>query len=118
MRTPQQHPQPHPLDHNLECSTEYSPFTVLQVPLLASLNAAQRSELCTALKPRLFSAGESIVRQGEPGEAFYIASSQHAAGMPVDDVLAIVIAVIVIVIVIVAIVAAVNIVIIVTIDQN
>lgn len=48
---------------------------LVQVPLLASLNAAQRSDLCTALKPRLFSAGETIVRKGEPGEAFYIVES-------------------------------------------
>ncbi|DBA85047.1 TPA: cGMP-dependent protein kinase [Trebouxia sp. C0005] len=46
-----------------------------KVPLLASLNAAQRSDLCTALKPRIFNAGESIVRKGEPGEAFYIVES-------------------------------------------
>lgn len=50
-------------------------FALTQVPLLASLNAAQRSELCTALKPRIFNAGESIVRKGEPGEAFYIVES-------------------------------------------
>ena len=48
---------------------------LVQVPLLASLNAAQRSDLCTALKPRIFNAGESIVRKGEPGEAFYIVES-------------------------------------------
>ena len=48
---------------------------LLQVPLLASLNAAQRSDLCTALQPRIFNAGESIVRKGEPGEAFYIVES-------------------------------------------
>lgn len=48
---------------------------LLQVPLLASLNAAQRSDLCTALKPRIFNAGESIVRKGDPGEAFYIVES-------------------------------------------
>lgn len=47
----------------------------MQVPLLAALNASQRSELCTALKPRIFNAGESIVRKGEPGEAFYIVES-------------------------------------------
>ncbi|DBA94882.1 TPA: cGMP-dependent protein kinase [Trebouxia sp. C0004] len=46
-----------------------------KVPLLASLNAAQRSDLCTALKSRIFNAGESIVRKGEPGEAFYIVES-------------------------------------------
>lgn len=49
--------------------------TSLQVPLLAALNASQRSELCTALKPRIFNAGEMIVRKGEPGEAFYIVES-------------------------------------------
>ena len=48
---------------------------MLQVPLLAALNASQRSELCTALKPRIFNAGEMIVRKGEPGEAFYIVES-------------------------------------------
>ncbi|KAL0050057.1 hypothetical protein WJX82_003639 [Trebouxia sp. C0006] len=46
-----------------------------KVPLLASLNAAQRSDLCTALKPRIFNAGESIVGKGDPGEAFYIVES-------------------------------------------
>lgn len=43
--------------------------------MLASLTAGQRSDLCTALKPRIFNAGESIVRKGEPGEAFYIVES-------------------------------------------
>ena len=45
------------------------------MPLLTSLTAGQRSDLCTALKPRIFNAGESIVRKGEPGEAFYIVES-------------------------------------------
>lgn len=48
---------------------------VLQVPLLAALDASQRSELCKALKPRLFNAGETIVRKGEPGEFFYVVES-------------------------------------------
>lgn len=48
---------------------------MVQVPLLAPLNSSQRSELCSALKPRIFNAGEVIVRKGEPGEAFYIVES-------------------------------------------
>ena len=48
---------------------------LLQVPLLAPLSPGQRSDLCTALKPRMFNAGESIVRKGEPGQAFYIVES-------------------------------------------
>ena len=43
--------------------------------MLAALDASQRSELCKALKPRLFSAGETIVRKGEPGDFFYVVES-------------------------------------------
>ena len=57
------------------CKIVVKPTLAMQVPLLASLSAGQRSDLCTALKPRIFNAGESIVRKGEPGEAFYIVES-------------------------------------------
>lgn len=48
---------------------------LVQVPLLAALDASQRSELCKALKPRMFNAGEIIVRKGEPGDFFYVVES-------------------------------------------
>lgn len=48
---------------------------MVQVPLLAALDASQRSELCKALKPRMFNAGETIVRKGEPGDFFYVVES-------------------------------------------
>ena len=43
-----------------------------QVPLFASLTPAQRSQLCTALKPMHVSGGTAIVRAGDVGDTFYV----------------------------------------------
>lgn len=43
-----------------------------QVPLFASLTPAQRSQLCTALKPMHVRGGTAIVRAGDVGDTFYV----------------------------------------------
>ena len=43
-----------------------------RVPILASLDAYELSQVADALKPETFTAGSAIVKQGEPGEKFYI----------------------------------------------
>lgn len=45
---------------------------VSQVPLFASLTPAQRSQLCTALKPMHVRGGTAIVRAGDVGDTFYV----------------------------------------------
>ncbi|KAF4675526.1 hypothetical protein FOL47_007664 [Perkinsus chesapeaki] len=42
------------------------------VPLLASMDAYERSQIADALKPVSMSAGDTIVKQGEPGDTFYV----------------------------------------------
>jgi len=43
-----------------------------KVPLLASMDAYERSQLADALKVETFSAGQTIVTEGEIGQKFYI----------------------------------------------
>ncbi|EER18890.1 cAMP-dependent protein kinase regulatory subunit, putative [Perkinsus marinus ATCC 50983] len=42
------------------------------VPLLNSMDAYERSQIADALKPVSVAAGEMIVKQGEPGDTFYV----------------------------------------------
>jgi cAMP-dependent protein kinase regulator len=42
------------------------------VTLLASIDAYERSQISDALKPETFSKGDTIVKQDEPGDKFYI----------------------------------------------
>ena len=44
----------------------------LQVPLLAPLSAAQRSQLCKAFVPQSYTAGSTIVQRGNRGDTFYV----------------------------------------------
>lgn len=44
----------------------------LQVPLLAPLGAAQRSQLCKAFLPQRYAAGSTIVQKGNQGDTFYV----------------------------------------------
>lgn len=48
------------------------------VPALAPLTAAERKKLIVALKDETFSAGDLIIKQGDPGEKFYILVSGEA----------------------------------------
>ena len=43
-----------------------------QVDLFATLEAAERELLARGLRPRPFAAGESIIRQGAPGDSMFI----------------------------------------------
>ena len=42
------------------------------MPLFATLTPAQRSQLCTALRPMHARAGTAIVRAGDVGDTFYV----------------------------------------------
>ncbi|KAF4698546.1 hypothetical protein FOZ63_016809 [Perkinsus olseni] len=42
------------------------------VPLLASMDAYERGQIADALKPVSVAAGEMVVKQGEPGDTFYV----------------------------------------------
>merc|ERR1712050_170473 len=48
------------------------------VPLLASMDAYERSQLCDALKSETFEADQTIVSQGEEGKKFYILEEGEA----------------------------------------
>lgn len=49
-----------------------------EVPLLASLTPYERSKIADALDSQKFPARSTIIRQGDPGEAFYILESGEA----------------------------------------
>ncbi|KAF4961993.1 hypothetical protein FSARC_9899 [Fusarium sarcochroum] len=49
-----------------------------EVPLLASLNPYERSKIADALETRKFTAGEIIIKEGDPGHAFYLLESGEA----------------------------------------
>jgi cAMP-dependent protein kinase regulator len=48
------------------------------VPLLSSLTASQRTRIAEALKARTYSAGATIVRQGDAGTSFFLLVSGEA----------------------------------------
>jgi len=50
------------------------------VPLLSTMDAYERSKIADALKTEIFSSGDVIVKQGDPGETFYMLEegSAHA----------------------------------------
>lgn len=64
------------------------------VPLLQSLQDYQRNSICDALQPVIFQKGEVIIKQGDPGDIFYILEEGSAAvtkvyvlGTPPQEVL-------------------------------
>ncbi|KAI9813178.1 MAG: hypothetical protein M1826_002541 [Phylliscum demangeonii] len=56
-----------------------------EVPLLSSLTAYERSRIADALDTLKFPAGATIIRQGDPGEAFYILESGQAEVYKTDS---------------------------------
>ena len=49
-----------------------------EVPLLSSLASYERSKIADALAPRKFKDGETIIREGDPGEDFFLLESGEA----------------------------------------
>ena len=49
-----------------------------EVPLLSTLTLYERSKIADALDTRKFGPGETIIREGDPGEAFFILESGEA----------------------------------------
>jgi cAMP-dependent protein kinase regulator len=49
-----------------------------EVPLLASLTPYERAKIADALDTQKFAPGATIIREGDPGEAFYILESGEA----------------------------------------
>merc|ERR1719443_1938769 len=52
-----------------------------KVPLLANMDAYERSQLADALTSQKFSGGANIVEQGSNGDTFYIIESGEAAAI-------------------------------------
>ena len=50
-----------------------------EVPLLSELKPYERSKIADALETVKFSSGESIITEGEPGDAFYLLESGEAS---------------------------------------
>lgn len=42
------------------------------VTLIQSMNAYERSQIADALKPELFTKGQNVIAEGEPGDKFYL----------------------------------------------
>lgn len=49
-----------------------------EVPILAALTTTERVKVADALQPRTFAAGATIIREGDPGDNFYIVESGTA----------------------------------------
>ncbi|KAL6721447.1 hypothetical protein ACLMJK_000550 [Lecanora helva] len=49
-----------------------------EVPLLSTLTLYERSKIADALDTQKFAPGETIIKEGDPGEAFYILESGEA----------------------------------------
>jgi cAMP-dependent protein kinase regulator len=49
-----------------------------EVPLLASLKAYERSKIADALETQKYAVGQAIIREGDPGESFFILESGEA----------------------------------------
>ena len=49
-----------------------------EVPLLSTLNAYERAKIADALETQKFPEGSTIIREGDPGEAFYLLESGSA----------------------------------------
>ncbi|MCJ1341411.1 hypothetical protein MMC09_006707 [Bachmanniomyces sp. S44760] len=49
-----------------------------EVPLLSTLTPYERSKIADALETQKFPAGSTIIREGDPGEAFYLLESGEA----------------------------------------
>lgn len=56
-----------------------------EVPLLSSLTAYERSKIADALETQKFPAGSTIIREGDPGEAFYLLESGTATVLKRDS---------------------------------
>jgi cAMP-dependent protein kinase regulator len=56
-----------------------------KVPLLASMDAYERSQLADALKPETVVDGGAICKQGEPGNKFYIIEEGEAVATKGDQ---------------------------------
>lgn len=56
-----------------------------EVPLLSSLQSYERSKIADALEMQKFPAGSTIIREGDPGEAFYILESGEAAVYKIES---------------------------------
>merc|ERR1719482_817247 len=58
-------------DASVKRRERYDAF-LKSVTLLSSIDAYERSQISDALKPETFSKGDTIVKQDEPGDKFYI----------------------------------------------
>jgi cAMP-dependent protein kinase regulator len=52
-----------------------------EVPLLSSLKPYERSKIADALDAIKYSAGSSIIKEGDPGDAFYLLESGEAEAL-------------------------------------
>ncbi len=50
-----------------------------EVPLLSSLTPYERSKIADALKSQKYPAGTTIIKEGDPGESFYLLEAGEAA---------------------------------------
>ncbi|KAM0333126.1 hypothetical protein ACHAQA_001785 [Verticillium albo-atrum] len=55
-----------------------------EVPLLKSLTPYERSKIADALETRKFAPGETIIKEGDPGNAFYLLETGEADAYKTD----------------------------------
>ncbi|KAJ9125462.1 hypothetical protein QFC22_000423 [Naganishia vaughanmartiniae] len=62
------------LDHTSRKRRMYETF-LATVPILASLEPYERAKIADALESRTYQAGEEVIKEGEPGDDFYLIES-------------------------------------------
>ncbi|KAJ3361177.1 hypothetical protein GGF32_007732 [Allomyces javanicus] len=72
------------LDHTARKRRMYETF-LEEVPLLSSLEPYERHKIADALESVTFNDGDAVVRQGDPGDKFYLIESGDADVVKVDD---------------------------------
>jgi cAMP-dependent protein kinase regulator len=66
------------MDYTFSRRRMYEKF-LAEVPLLSSLNDYERSKIADALESCKFAKGETIIKEGDAGEAFYLLEDGEAS---------------------------------------
>jgi cAMP-dependent protein kinase regulator len=71
------------MDYTFTRRRMYEKF-LAEVPLLSSLNDYERSKIADALESCKYSAGSTIIKEGDAGEAFYLLEDGEASAYKKD----------------------------------
>lgn len=72
------------LDHTSRKRRLYESF-LSTVPILSSLQLAERAKIADVLESRTFNAGEDVIREGEAGDEFFLIEAGSATALKTID---------------------------------